>query len=457
MRMLRSWSNSAVALACAPRSPMRLAGVGSSASAASRVGQRRHRRRRGTSTPVRPSSTTWRQPRMSLATTGRPDRGRLHGRAGEALPVRGQHVDVERRVDRLDVAALADEARRRSPLDGRRRSAWPKPSDLSGSRGPTMTNRALGDAARGARRGGLEHLAQALLPHEPAHRADDHVVVVEPELGPAPRPGAPGSASGVNRARSMPLPSVTSFARGHPEPAQHRDVLGALHQLDVGAARGDPLQRVDDGTAGPGVVRRGVEAVHRVDHHRAPGPTGPRAGRTSRASGCGCGRCRAAPGGTPGTARRMRAASRRGSIDRVACARATWRMPAASIAATYGPGRRRRHHLVAGGRERLELRSEQQLEADVRGRDVDDLGVVRAHVRTRFTRGSCPRDGSTAADQSPPHPMAPSATGGSAAAAVRCRGSRPVPRQRLSGFARQGGRSLACSAHSHNRPRSPHG
>ena len=60
------------------------------------------------------------------------------------------------------------------------------------------------------------------------------------------------------------------LAGGHVQAFQDGDILDVLHELGLGAHRHRSFEAVDHGAAQERVVRAGVEAVHRIDHHRHP-------------------------------------------------------------------------------------------------------------------------------------------------------------------------------------------
>ena len=173
-------------------------------------------------------------------------------------------------------------------------------------------------------------------------------------------------------ARSMPLPSSVSLRRGHAEARQRLEVLGVLHELGVRAELARRARsQYTAARRGQRILALRVQAVHRVhDHRHAREPRRDPAVEAGLRV-VGVHDRRAAAGGRPTRARRAPARPRAGANDRVAWRSGTWRMPRASSASTYGPGRRDADDLEARGGERLELRAEQQLEAD----------VGRGHVR----------------------------------------------------------------------------
>ena len=186
--------------------------------------------RTGTSRPVRPWSTTWRQPRMSVATTGSPmaaasmaergsPRGATPARRGPWRSTGGRRRRACRGTD-----AVGSTRRRGRPA--------PSASSLSGRSGPTTTNRTSGcPAGRSPAR--REHLGVALLPHQPADGADDDVVGSPSPSSARTAARSVGVAGGSKRSRSTPLPSRWSRSPGTRRRRSVVDVLGVLDQLGV--------------------------------------------------------------------------------------------------------------------------------------------------------------------------------------------------------------------------------
>jgi hypothetical protein len=80
--------------------------------------------------------------------------------------------------------------------------------------------------------GGSEELAQAFLPHEPAHEAHDHLLRRHTERGPGPghivRPRRGDEPLEIDAVAQQ-----DELAFGHVQASQHLDVLLALHQLGL--------------------------------------------------------------------------------------------------------------------------------------------------------------------------------------------------------------------------------
>ena len=98
--------------------------------------------------PVTPSSTTWRHPRMSVATTGRPIAAASIAERGNPSRYDAEHVEVHRRVELVDVVPHPEE-RDAGVARPRSRSAVVIASSFSASIGPTTTT--LDVAARASR------------------------------------------------------------------------------------------------------------------------------------------------------------------------------------------------------------------------------------------------------------------------------------------------------------------
>ena len=267
-------------------------------------------------------------------------RGRLHRRAREALAVRraARRGPSPRRAS----STSSRMPRKRTPArSAAAMSAAVMASALSGSCGPTTTTRSCG--TRVAQRSGrVEQLAVALLPDQPAD---------EPARRRRRRPTPSSAADGARRSgrprsgrsgpRSMPLPSRWSLRGGSPRRPQHRrrprGSARARRREHVAATRSSA---VDDGPLGQRVVgqrRRGRARCSRRPGTR--GRAGRRGGRTRRASGCACARCRAQRAEQPRTARASAgrppaSAHRPGGVARADVADAQ----SASRPATYGPG-----------------------------------------------------------------------------------------------------------------------
>ena len=188
---------------------------------------------------------------------------RLHGRPREALAVRGQHVEVHGRVAPRHVLAAAREAHAVPDgvgpgvgVDGVALGVVGRPDDHH--------DRRRGEGPEPL--GGVEHRSVALLPHEAAHHAHDHVVVAHTQLGPHRGPLV-GPPVGIEPGQVHAVAQEAEAPAGHPQPGQGLEVLGVLHQLDVGAGGGQPLEPVDHGPLDEAVVGGGEQAVLGVHHH----------------------------------------------------------------------------------------------------------------------------------------------------------------------------------------------
>ena len=268
--------------------PLRIAPRGRAIAAASAP-----RSRAGTSRPVTPSSTTWRQPRMSVATTGTPIAAASIGERGKPSRCDASTKRSIARVEPRHVVARRRGSARPRPRRGRGRSA-PSASSFSSSSPPITANRSVRHA-----------LAQLAAPLRTPRRSPSRA-----RAGRRARPrrrrarSAPSSARaassvvgrrrspGSKRVRSMPLPSSVQLAPGHAEAGERLEVFGVLHELGVRAerrrARSSPYTTARFGER---VVRLRVEAVHGVDDR--PGTRGD-ARRDppvdARASDCACAR-----------------------------------------------------------------------------------------------------------------------------------------------------------------------
>ncbi len=128
----------------------------------------------GTSKPVAPSSTIWRQPSDVGGHHGEAHRSRLHQRQREAFPVRCEHEDVHAGIEPHDVRAGSEE-----PDAGLIRSLAVERREavrLVGLIRPDGRHPDVGVAAPQLE-GGREELGVPLLADQPAHDADHYVVV----------------------------------------------------------------------------------------------------------------------------------------------------------------------------------------------------------------------------------------------------------------------------------------
>ena len=135
-------------------------------------------------------------------------------------------------------------------------------SDLSGSWPPTTTRRTPG-AARRRRR-----TARGSPSRRPAARRCRRRRCRRrlPTPGAQSPPLLVGEQPGTEALEVDAVAEVAHLAaRGEMQSADHLDVLDVLHELGVGPARGERFERVDERRRGHGIVRRGVEPVHRVD------------------------------------------------------------------------------------------------------------------------------------------------------------------------------------------------
>ena len=155
--------------------------------------------------------------------------------------------------------------------------------------------------------GGREHLAVALLPNQTPHQPTHDVIGSSPHLRPQLRGALRETSAGIEAGEIDSVAEQVELRAGHAEAREDLDVLRVLHELRMGAAGGQTFERVDDGAPRGPVLGGGVEAVHGVDDRRAPAPPAPPGVRRHPASGCGCGRCRAATRETVHAARRARA------------------------------------------------------------------------------------------------------------------------------------------------------
>ena len=225
--------------------------------------------------------------------------------------------------------------------------------------------------AQDARR--VDHLAVALLPHQPADDAAHERVVVDVPTPAQRRARRRRRRRGIERARSMPLPSRWSFSARNAEPLEHRDVLDVLDELGLRALGRDPLEPVHDRAAGPAVVGLRVETVHGVDHHGHAGeprrePSVDTGLRVVRVHDVG-----------PQPREHARQLAERGEIaerghrpGRVAQRHVP--NPERVEPFDVRTGRRHADHFVARVAKGGELRPEQQREADVGRRHVNDTG-----------------------------------------------------------------------------------
>ena len=194
---------------------------------------------------------------------------RLHGRAGEALAVRGQHEQVERRVDRL---ARPGARPRRPRCPGprpppRRRRPGRRPCPGPSARPPPRPPRAGG--AGGSRPPRTARAGPSATPG--GRRIRPRPVRTDAQGGPA---GGRPPRSGHE---ALEVHAVAQQHQLGPRDAQASEggqVVGVLDQLGLRAGRGRPLGPVHQGAPDPGVLGGGVETVDRVDHHRHPGQPG---------------------------------------------------------------------------------------------------------------------------------------------------------------------------------------
>ena len=147
--------------------------------------------------------------------------------------------------------------------------------------------------------------------------------------------------------------------------------------------------------------------MHRVHDRRHPGD--PR-GDAAVDPGLGVVRVHDVGAELPEAASGARRAPRDPDRERTSGSRVcsgTWRMPLRSSSAENVPGRRHPDHLVARVRERLELRSEEQRQADVGRGDVDEARP--GHRQRSPLTWSRPRTGagSARAAACPPAPCRP--------------------------------------------------
>ena len=203
--------------------------------------QRRRRQRRGspsrsattspagTSRPVTPSSTTWRQPRMSVVDDRQPARRRLHRRPRLTLPMRGEHEQIAA-TEQVGRRRHGARAAGRPAAVARRSRLGSRASGRSASAPPTTTRR----IRRTRSRDGGEQLRVALLGDQPADGPDDHGVVVGPPRGPQrPARSRRGKRSGPEARDVDAVAEVAQLARrDQPEAADDVDVLDVLHQLE---------------------------------------------------------------------------------------------------------------------------------------------------------------------------------------------------------------------------------
>ena len=170
------------------------------------------------------------------------------------------------------------------------------------------------------------------------------------------------------------------------QPRERLDILGVLHELRVRAQRRDPLHRVHGRTLCPPVAGLRVEPVHRVHDDRHAGRA-----RRDAAVHARLGVVRVddrgpqAPEHADELGQRARVVDRRERTRRVLQRHVTNAAPGQRV--DVRARRRYADDVVARGRERLELRTEQELEADVGGRDVREQWTARcsgvAHVANR--------------------------------------------------------------------------
>ena len=114
---------------------------------------------------------------------------------------------------------------------------------------------------------GVEQLGIPLLPHEPPHTSDDHLIVFDTPLGPDRGTGSGVEAGGIEPHEIDAVAEQSGSPPRRDVPPPHAfEVFGILHELGIGEARGDRLQREDDGLLPPTISICDVEAVHRVHH-----------------------------------------------------------------------------------------------------------------------------------------------------------------------------------------------
>ena len=225
----------------------------------------------------------------------------------------------------------------------------------------------------------FEDLSIALVVHQPTHDTDDHVgrrngAELDPGRGHVVR----GNRLGVEATEIDAVPEERHLVFGHPDAAQHGDVLRVLNELGVRTRSRQTLQAVDERPLRGRVIRKGIQTVHRVDDngnsgHPRGGPPVEAGLRIVRVDDVraevakqtdeleersavferGEGACRMSQGDVVHTPPRER-------ID-------------------VGTGRRGAYDLEARCDERLELGTEQQFEADIRRRDVDDSRTPACH------------------------------------------------------------------------------
>ena len=164
----------------------------------------------GTSSPDCPWETAWRQPRMSVAITGRPHGRRFHGRSGEALTVRRQHEEVEGRVDALHVVPVAGEDDVPTAPGGGEspRVRWHRPCrDPILRRRRTTTSGCVSRRRSAAAKSSRKPFCQTRRATIPTTTAS----LVDAEIGPGPTWRLAPSAPGRKRCSSTPFPSSTSL------------------------------------------------------------------------------------------------------------------------------------------------------------------------------------------------------------------------------------------------------
>ena len=203
---------------------------------------------------------------------GQPHGRSFHGRAGEALPVRRQHVDVAGGVEVFDVAAVPQETDAGRFRGGQRRR--PDPVRFLRLARSRDDDGHLG-AAPAQLLGRREELAVALLPDQAPDRTHDDGGVVHAQFGPDAPAGRPGLRTGREALQVDAVAEQVEPVRRHAQPGEGGQVFLVLDQLGVRARGGQALQPVDGGPPGPGVLGGGVEAVDGVDHHRHPGRPAP--------------------------------------------------------------------------------------------------------------------------------------------------------------------------------------
>ena len=360
----------------------------SARSAASRA----HRRRRARSASLARDEQAGAAVVDDLAApadVGRDDRQAhrrgFHRRAGEALAVRRQHVEVQRAVEVLDVVAKAEERARRPPraagdLVGastrrpcRGRSARPRRTARCGvpvaqHARPRRTPRGSPSPRRAGRR-----------------RARRRRRSATPSAARGPCVARPASA-GVEAPRSMPLPSSTSLPRGTRRRASVSRSSGFCTSSAWEQRRGDAFEPVDDAALRGGVVGLRVQPVHGVDDRGHAAARARRAGRRRRASGCGCARSSGRSARNSRRSSRSAARSRCGAHDRVACSKRDVADPRGlELGARTAPAPTRRPLRSRRAANASQLRPEEQLEADVGGGDVNESA--------ERSRGRAPRTG----------------------------------------------------------------